>query len=75
MSLFGFSLNADDFKRVVWTAVQSGLGAFAILAPGIWKAPNLVEAKAAAIAAAVAAAAAFISALKNGFLAGTSKYK
>ena len=75
MSWFGFNLNVSDVKRVVWTAVMAGLGAFTVLAPGIWLAPNLTESKAAAAAAIAAGVAAFLSALKNGFLADTSKLK
>ena len=55
----------DAVKRVAWTAAQAFLAAFLILAPGIWVAPNLNEAKAAAVSAATAGAAAALSAIKN----------
>jgi nitrate/nitrite transporter NarK len=59
------SFSRDDVKRALWTLVQAFLGAFAILAPGIWKAPNLTEAKAALIAAVAAGVAAVLSVVKN----------
>lgn len=52
-------------KRIGWTFVQAFLGSFVVLAPGIWTAPNLGDAKAAATAAIVAALAAGLSAAKN----------
>jgi hypothetical protein len=57
--------NWDTAKRAAWTAVQAFLGAFVVLAPGIWTAPNLQGAKAAAIAALSAAVAAAFSVIKN----------
>jgi len=67
--MFGLSFSFDDLKRTLWTAVQAFLGAFVVLAPGIWAAPNFTAAKAAAVAAITAGVAAFISALKNAILA------
>lgn len=58
-------LTKDLVERAGWTFVQAFLGAFVVLAPGIWSAPNLANAKAAGIAAAAAGLAAGISALKN----------
>ena len=55
----------DDVKRAVWTLIQAFLGAFAVLAPGIFAAPNLSEAKAALVSAVVAGAAAVLSVVKN----------
>jgi len=63
--MFGLSFTFDDLKRMIWTAVQAGVLAFLVLAPGILTAPNLTEAKALAIAALIAAGAAALSALKN----------
>lgn len=65
----------DTLLRVGWTAVQAFLGAFIVLAPGIWNAPNLSEAKAAAIAAATAGFAAALSAIKNGLFPAGSKHR
>lgn len=55
----------DLVERAAWTAIQAFLGAFVVLAPGIWAAPNLQNAKAAAAAALTAALAAAISAVKT----------
>lgn len=55
----------DTIKRAAWTAAQAGAAAFTMLAPGIWQAPNLSQARAAAVAAGTAAIAAALSALKN----------
>lgn len=59
----------DDFKRVLWTAVQAFLAAFYALATGLGRFPNLTEAKAFLWAAALAGLAAGASALKNLVLA------
>lgn len=55
----------DVVERALWTFVQGFLGGFVILAPGIWLAPNLTDAKAAAVAALAAGLAAGVSAIKN----------
>jgi hypothetical protein len=55
----------DTIKRVAWTFVQAFVGAFLILAPGFFKAPNLGEARALIVAALVASLAAGVSAVKN----------
>jgi len=60
---------------VLWTAVQAGVLAFLVLAPGILMAPNLDEAKALAIAALIAAGAAAFSAVKNLILADGATLK
>lgn len=73
--MFGLSFSKDDFKRVIWTAIQAFLGAFVVLAPGIWAAPNFSEARAAAIAAITAGVAAAVSALKNAILSDTAGLK
>jgi len=73
--MFGLSFTFDDLKRVLWTAVQAGVLAFLVLAPGILMAPNLDEAKALAIAALIAAGAAAFSAVKNLILADGATLK
>lgn len=73
MFVLGFTF--DDVKRVAWTAAQAFLGAFFVLAPGVWKAPNLADAKAALIAAAIAGAAAAWSTVKNFLIGAGSKAK
>lgn len=55
----------DTAKRVAWTFVQAFLGALLVLAPGVFLAPNLKEARAVGIAALIAAVAAGWSAVKN----------
>lgn len=52
-------------KRAAWTAIQSFLGAFLTLAPGILNAPNLATARALGVSTAVAAIGAALSALKG----------
>jgi hypothetical protein len=69
------SFTSEDVRRIIWTAIQAFLGAFIVLAPGIWLAPNLEEAKAAALAALAAGVAAALSALKNGILGDSSTIK
>lgn len=73
--MFGLTFSAADLKRTIWTAVQAFLAAFVILAPGIWTAPNLSEAKAAGIAAITAGVAAAVAAIKNAILADSSGLK
>jgi hypothetical protein len=73
--MFGLSFTLDDLKRALWTAVQAGVLAFLVLAPGILMAPNLAEAKALGIAALIAAGAAAFSALKNLILSDGSALK
>lgn len=65
----------DTAKRVAWTFAQGFLSAFLILAVGIWKAPNMKEAKAAAVAALVGGLAAGFSAVKNMTLKPESKVR
>jgi hypothetical protein len=67
--------NSDTVKRVAWTAAQAFVAAFLVLAPGIFTAPNLDDAKAAAIAAVVAGLAAAVSALKNVIFATDSSLR
>lgn len=67
------SVRRDNIKRILWTFVQAFGGAFFVLAPGIWKAPNMQEAKAALVAAAIAGIAAGVSAVKNYVFAPGSK--
>lgn len=55
----------DLLGRAAWTFTQAFLGTLVVLAPGIWMAPNLTEAKAASIAAVVGAVGAGLSALKT----------
>jgi hypothetical protein len=55
----------DLVERAAWTFAQAFLSTFVVLAPGIWAAPNLNNAKAAAIAAVTGAMAAGVSALKT----------
>lgn len=55
----------DLVERALWTALQAFLGAFVVLAPGIWASPNLQNAKAAAASALAAAVATAISAVKT----------
>jgi hypothetical protein len=57
----------DTVKRVAWTFVQAFVGVFYVMATGIFMAPNLNEAKAAAVAAVGASIAAGVSAVKNLF--------
>jgi drug/metabolite transporter (DMT)-like permease len=64
-----------DIKRVAWTAAQAFLGAFLVLAPGVYKAPNMSEAKAALVAAVIAGVAAAVSAVKNAVLTDASPAK
>lgn len=63
--MLGKKATADLVERAVWTFVQAFLGAFVVLAPGIWAAPNLQNAKAAVLAALAAGIAAGVSAVKN----------
>jgi hypothetical protein len=65
----------EDLKRVVWTALQTGLATFLILAPGFWKAPNLATAKTLAVDVDFAALAAGFSAMKNLLLADSNTLK
>lgn len=58
----------DTIKRAGWTAVQAFIGAFIVLAPGIYQAKNFNDAKAAAVAAVIAGVAAAVSAIKNIFV-------
>lgn len=58
-------MNQDTIKRVAWTALQAFAGAVLVLAPGIWTAPNLKDAKAVAVSALVGGVAAALSAIKN----------
>ena len=75
MTFFGKTFTADDFRRVVWTAVQAAAASYAVLAPGFWQAPNLVNAKALGVAVLVAAGAAALSVIKNWWLADSSAVK
>ncbi len=75
MTILGKTFTATDARRVFWTVVAAAIGSFAVLAPGFWKAPNLDNARALAVAVAVAAGAALISALKNWWLADGSRFK
>lgn len=59
------SFTKDDVKRVIWTAVQAFVGTALVLAPGLFKAPNLEEAKALLISLLVAGVSAAFSAVKN----------
>lgn len=65
----------DTVKRVLWTFAQAFGAAFIILAPGIWKAPNMQDAKAAAVSAVLASLAAGFSAAKNLVLKPDSKVR
>ncbi len=65
MTLLNQKTYRDLVERALWTFAQAFLGAFIVLAPGIWAAPNLANAKAAAAAAVAAGLAAGISALKT----------
>lgn len=47
-------MNRKFAKKVGLSAARAFLGAFVALAPGIWMAPDLSAAKAAAVAAVVA---------------------
>lgn len=55
----------DLAERAAWTFAQAFLGAFVVLAPGIWASPNLQNAKAAGISALAGGLAAGISAVKT----------
>jgi len=73
--MFSLSFSASDLRRTIWTAAQAFLGAFVVLAPGIWAAPNFDTAKAASIAAITAGVAAAFSALKNAVLSDQAGIK
>ena len=76
--MFGISFTKDDFKRVLWTAVQAFV---AVLALGLtdvlnaFKGSGLEGAKAVGLALIGAAIAAAISAVKNAVLADGSALK
>ena len=55
----------DLVERALWTFAQAFVATFAVLAPGLFVAPNLTEAKALAVAAIGASIAAGFSALKT----------
>lgn len=65
----------DTWKRVAWTFAQAFAAAFIVLSPGIWKAPNMQAAKAAAVSAVLAGLAAGFSAAKNLVLKPDSKVR
>jgi hypothetical protein len=73
--MFSLSFSGKDALRTGWTAVQAFLGAFVVLAPGIWAAPNFSSAKAASIAAITAGVAAAFSAVKNAILSDSAGIK
>jgi hypothetical protein len=68
-------LNENDIKRVLWTGAQAFVAAVAVLAPGVFAAPNFSTAKALAVGAILAGAAAALSAVKNLLLSDSSSLK
>jgi hypothetical protein len=55
----------DTVKRVLWTFALAFLGSFFTLAPGLLKAPNFKDTKAAVVSATIAGIAAAASYVKN----------
>lgn len=73
--MFGWSFTTSDLIRAIWAGVFAFIGTFIALDAGIWKAPNLGAAKAAAIALIPLALAAAFDAFKNALLADGSRLK
>lgn len=64
MADFASYFPAVFWKKVALSALRAFLGAFVVLAPGIWLAPDLNTAKAAGIAAVVSGITAAVRAVQ-----------
>lgn len=58
------------YGPILTSAVQAGISAFIVFAPGVFSAPNLSEARAALVAGLVAVATAVVRALQGFFTEG-----